>query len=64
MSLGCAKYFVAALDAYSELLLVQFVHKKSKAGDSVIEMIRQIENLFHSKTGTVISMSHKSLKWV
>lgn len=45
-------------------MYVHFVRSKSETGDAVIEMIREIENLFNSKTGTVVGLNRNLEKWV
>lgn len=64
ISLGHYKYFVTAFDECSGFSLGRFVHRKSEIGDTVIEMIRESENLFYSKTGVVVSMNPNLAKWV
>lgn len=63
-SLGRAKYFVTALDDHSGYALVRFVNLKNEVAEAIIEMIREIENLFNFKTQNLMSVSRNIVKWV
>lgn len=48
-SLGRARYFVTFLDSCSGFSLVKFLHRKRGAAETVIKMVQEVENLFHSR---------------
>lgn len=59
-----SKYFVTLLDDFTGYSLVRFLYLKSEAGDGVIEMIKEIQTLSHSRIGTLTSTNHKTVKWI
>lgn len=64
MSLGKANYFVTALDDHSGYALVRFVNLKSEVADALIDMVRELENLFNFKTQEIRSVNRNIVKWV
>lgn len=47
------KYFVALKNEYSCFYLVRFTSQKSKAGKATMEMIGEVQKLFHTRTKTL-----------
>lgn len=61
-SLGKIRYFVTALDEHTGQQIVRFFQARSETAQTVLQMIREIENLLTSKTSTVISTNQDVLK--
>lgn len=56
-SFGKEIYIVAALDAHTRYALLPFVYTRNETAQTILRMIRENENLFSSKTSTVVSMN-------
>lgn len=52
------------LDSCSGYSLVRFVARKSNAADTVIQMVRELDNLLNGSLRWLSSINRNTLKWV
>lgn len=59
-----SKYCVSLLDDFTGYSLVHFHYLNIETGDAFIEMIKELENLFNSKSGSIIGINSMTVNRV
>lgn len=61
---GRTRYFVTTIEEHSGLGLTRFNNRKSETGSAVTELIGEMENLFHQKIKTLMSIHRNIVSWL
>lgn len=63
-SIRRSSFFFTLLDSYRGYSLVQIVTHKSEAGDVVMEMVCELENLLYENLRRLASINRNTVKWI
>lgn len=64
VTLGKSRYFVTPIDEGSGSSLLRFISRKYETHNAVNEMFREMENLFHLKTGMLTCLDRNIVEFM
>lgn len=58
------RYFVTFIDSYSGLSLDTFLHLRSEAEETALQIVHEVENVFKSRMKRLTTTNRNMVRWV